>query len=79
MLNCAPNEMKNNGNQNVAKIVFVLFLASTGSTCGGHCCDNATEEELTISSSNQFANNLRMHTQNLRRILDKTAETFRGK
>lgn len=51
----------------------------TGPICGGHCCDNATEQELTITSSNQFANNLRIHTQNLRRTLEKTAETYKGK
>ncbi|KAG4067470.1 hypothetical protein HA402_003294 [Bradysia odoriphaga] len=51
--------------------------SKTGTLCGGHCCGNDSEEELTIKSTNNFYRMLRHHTRSLRNILESTAKTFR--
>lgn len=56
---------------------FTQFLFS-GTLCGGHCCGNESEEELTIKSTNNFYRLLRHHTRSLRNILESTANTFKG-
>lgn len=56
---------------------FLQFLFS-GTLCGGRCCGNDSEEELTIKSTNNFYRMLRHHTRSLRTILESTAKTFRG-
>ncbi|KAM8709001.1 hypothetical protein ACLKA7_015897 [Drosophila subpalustris] len=55
---------------------LTVAAARNRATCGGSCCNNATEEELRHKASDKFVTVLHHHTSSLRGILEDTAETF---
>ncbi|KAL7733338.1 hypothetical protein ACLKA6_004834 [Drosophila palustris] len=56
------------GTANEVQLGVFAFCA----TCGGSCCNNATEEELRHKASDKFVTVLHHHTSSLRGILEDT-------
>lgn len=59
-------------------ILILLFILSPG-TCGGPCCNRATEETLRQQARADFHSLIHHHSRSLQGLLATTADALRGK
>lgn len=62
-------------NSNLMKCSFFMI---SGDTCSGQCCDNKTEDELLLKSTQNFERIIQHHTNSHRGFWESTAKVFRG-
>lgn len=60
------------------KTFFSAFPSISGQICGGHCCNNRTEEEILGKSINLFEGLIRQHTKKIKGLWEQTTSLYKG-